>query len=48
MSISTKSDIYNEGECFDQKIYKDMIGSSLYLISTKLDIIFSVEHKILV
>ncbi len=43
MSISTKLDTGNEGECFDKKTYRDMIGSLLYLITTRPDIMFSIR-----
>ena len=42
MSISTKLDMDNEGECFDQKTYRSMIGSLLYLTTIRPDIMFSV------
>ena len=42
-STSTKLDIDESGESFDQKAYRGMIGSLLYLTTTRLDIMFSVE-----
>ena len=42
MSTSTKLDMDINGECFDQKTYKGMIGSLLYLTTTRPNIIFSV------
>ena len=42
MSTSTKLDIDESGESFDQKAYRGMIGSLLYLTATRPDIMFSV------
>ena len=42
MSTSTKLDMDINGECFDQKTYRGMIGSLLYLIATSPSIMFSV------
>ena len=42
MSTSTKLDIDEGGESFDQKAYRGMIGSLLYLTTTRPDIMFSV------
>ena len=43
MSTSTKLDINTNGECFDQKLYKGMICSLLYLTTTRPDIMFSIR-----
>jgi hypothetical protein len=42
MSTTTALDAYEEGEHVDQKEYRSMIGSLLYLMATRLDILFSV------
>lgn len=42
MSTSTKLEIDESGESFDQKTYRGMIGSLLYLTTTRPDIMFSV------
>jgi hypothetical protein len=42
MSTTTALDAYEEGEHVDQKEYRSMIGSLLYLMTTRLDIQFSV------
>ena len=42
MSTSTKLEIDESGESFDQKTYRGMIGSLLYLTATRPDIMFSV------
>ncbi|EOX94095.1 Retrotransposon protein, Ty1-copia subclass, putative [Theobroma cacao] len=42
MSPSTKLDKYNKGKDMDQKLYKGMIGSLLYLTASRPDILFSV------
>ena len=42
ISTSTKLDIDESGESFDQKAYRGMIGSLLYLTATRPDIMFSV------
>jgi hypothetical protein len=41
MSTTTALDADEEGEHMDQKEYRSMIGSLLYLTSTRLDIQFS-------
>ena len=44
MSTSTKLDIDESRESFDQKAYRGMIGSLLlYITATRLDIMFSVR-----
>jgi hypothetical protein len=42
MSMTTTLDANEEGEHVDQKEYRSMIGSLLYLTATRLDIQFSV------
>ena len=42
MSTSTKLEVDESGESFDQKTYRGMIGSLLYLTATRPDIMFSV------
>ena len=42
MSTSTKLEIDESGESFNQKSYRGMIGSLLYLTVTRPDIMFSV------
>ena len=42
MSTVTKLDMDENSENFDQKIYRGMIGSLLYLTATRPDIMFSV------
>ena len=42
MSTSTKLDMDHDGKNFDQKSYRGMIGSLLYLTITRSDIMFSV------
>ena len=42
MSTSTKLDKNKRGKCVDSKLYRSMIGSLLYLTTSRLDIIFSV------
>jgi hypothetical protein len=42
MSTTTALDVDKEGEHVDQKEYRSMIGSLLYLTTTMLDILFSV------
>ena len=42
MNTSTKLDMDINIECFDQKTYRRMIDSLLYLILTRLDIMFSI------
>ena len=42
MSTSTKLDMDINGEYFDQKTYRGMIGSLLYITITRLDIMFSI------
>ena len=42
MSTSTKLEIDESGESFDQKAYRSMIGSLLYLTLTRPDIMFSI------
>ncbi|MEE7714253.1 Ty1/Copia family ribonuclease HI, partial [Bacillus sp. 5001] len=42
MCTSTKLEIDESGESFDQKTYRGMIGSLLYLTATRPDIMFSV------
>jgi hypothetical protein len=42
MSTTTALDADEEGEHVDQKEYRSMIGSLLYLTATRLDIQFSV------
>jgi hypothetical protein len=43
MSMTTALDVDEEGEHVDQKVYRSMIGSLLYLTETRLDIQFSVR-----
>jgi hypothetical protein len=38
MSMTTTLDAYEEGEHVDQKKYRSMIGSLLYLMATRPDI----------
>ena len=40
MSTSTKLEVDKSGESFDQKTYRGMIGSLLYLTANRLDIMF--------
>ena len=42
MSIYIKLDINESGENFDQKAYRGMIGSLLYLLITRPNIMFSI------
>ncbi|EOY21627.1 Uncharacterized protein TCM_013597 [Theobroma cacao] len=42
MSPSTKLDKDDKGKNVDQKLYRGMIGSLLYLIASRLDILFNV------
>jgi hypothetical protein len=42
MSTTTSLDVDEEGEHVDQKEYRSMIGSLLYLTATRPDIQFSV------
>ena len=42
MSSSTKMDKDEKGKCVDQKLYRSMIGSLLYLTASRPDILFSV------
>ena len=42
MSTSTKLDKDKRGKCVDSKLYRSMIGSLLYIIASKPDIMFSV------
>ena len=42
MSISTKLDKDEGGKCVYSKLYRSMIGSLLYLIVSRPDIMFSV------
>ncbi|KAK8621081.1 hypothetical protein V6N13_067524 [Hibiscus sabdariffa] len=42
MSSSTKLDKDEEGKCVDSKLYRSMIGSLLYLTTSRPDIMFSV------
>ena len=42
MSTSTKLNMDKSGESFDQKIYRGIIGSLLYLTAIRPDIMFSV------
>ncbi|GAV57780.1 RVT_2 domain-containing protein [Cephalotus follicularis] len=42
MSITTKLDKDENGKEVDQKLYRSMIGSLLYLIASRPDIMFSV------
>ena len=42
MSTSTKLEVDESGESFDQKTYRGMIGSLLYLTTARPDIMFSV------
>jgi hypothetical protein len=42
MSMTTALDADDEGEHIDQKEYRSMIGSLLYLMATRTDIQFSV------
>jgi len=42
MSSSTKLDKDDQGIDVDQKLYRSMIGSLLYLTTSRLDIMFSV------
>lgn len=41
MRTSTNLDMDIDGECFDQKTYRGMIGTLLYLTTTRPDIMFS-------
>ena len=43
MSTLTKLDKHEGGKCVDSKLYRSMIGSLLYLIVSRSDIIFSVS-----
>lgn len=42
MSTSTKLEVDESGENFDQKTYRGMIGSLLYLTAARPDIMFCV------
>ncbi|XP_070036119.1 secreted RxLR effector protein 161-like [Nicotiana tomentosiformis] len=42
IATATKLDIYEPGSYFDQKLYRGIIGSLLYLTASRSDIIFSV------
>ena len=42
MNPTCKLDKDEEGKIIDQKLYRDMIGSLLYLIASRPDILFSV------
>ena len=42
MGSSTTLDKYESGKCVDEKIYKGMISSLLYLTSSRPDIMFSI------
>jgi hypothetical protein len=42
MSTTTTLDVDEEGEHVDQKEYRSMIGSLLYLMATRPDVQFSV------
>ena len=42
MGTTTKLDKDEKGEEVDIKMYRDMIGSLLYLTTSRLDIIFSI------
>ena len=42
MSTSTKLDKDERGKCVDSKLYRFMIGSLLYLTTSRPDIMFSV------
>ena len=42
MSLATKLDKDEKGKYVNQKLYRGMIGSLLYLTASRLDIMFSV------
>ena len=42
IATSTKLDVDESGKVVDQKIYKGMIGSLLYITASRLDIQFSI------
>jgi len=42
MATTTKLDKDDQGKCVDIKLYRSMIGSLLYLTTSRLDIMFSV------
>ena len=42
MSSSTKMDKDEKGKCVDQRLYRSMIGSLLYLTASRPDILFSI------
>ena len=42
MSNTCKLDNNEEGKCIDQKLYRGMIGSLLYLTTSRPDILFSI------
>ncbi|XP_070025963.1 secreted RxLR effector protein 161-like [Nicotiana sylvestris] len=42
IATATKLDIDKPGSCVDQKLYRGMIGSLLYLTASRPDIVFSV------
>jgi len=42
MATTTKLEKADQGKCVDIKIYRDMIGSLLYLIASRPNIMFSV------
>ena len=42
MSTNGHLDLNNEGKSVDQKVYRSMIGSLLYLCASRLDIMLSV------
>ena len=43
MSSSTKMDKDKKGKCVNQRLYRSMIGSLLYLTASRPDILFSVS-----
>jgi len=42
IAIATKLDLYEGGKSVEQKLYRGMIGSLLYLKASRPDIVFSV------
>ena len=43
MATATKLDKDDQGKCVDIKLYRSMIGSLLYLMASRPDIMFSVS-----
>ena len=41
---ATKLDLEGTGSTVEQKLYRDMIGSLLYLTTSRPDIVFSVDY----